>query len=664
MGTRFFPRVAFLGVIFLFFLQLLTEFIEAIYSFGLCTTGLVTDAATILFLFSPLLLLLFSKGAPRCMALTAGEIMLACRVFGPMLATRHKMYICGVGAACFLILFPSLLRARDRDDRAVNASYAIGGLTFALLLSILFRAMNSGADISTWGPLRAVGWILAIAAAGLLPFILKADLKKENIRVPGGSGARSFGACIGIMSVFLLLYFAFESPNVIARWTEASHLYVIAMLVVSITGFTMLVRRGRPLGALLGRAPMIVWNIIFIASLSATLRLHQTPLPDIPSLYPIPATTSSLAAEIALAVMLISFPVVLADFGLFIREIETARIPSRILAIGFAIGALYFILMTFSHIFTTVYDYIPVIGPYFRDKFWAVHLVAGLGVFIPALFLRKETFAASDAWSEKFSGALVILLSASCIMAYFLVSASPKPTQDSPETLRVFTYNIQQGYSEGGERNFDAQLDVLRGANPDVIGLQECDTNRIADGNNDIPRYFADKLNMYCYYGPSPVSGTFGVAILSKYPLKNPRTVYLYSHSPGHHEKEQTAAATAQITVGEKTFDVVVTHLGNSGPAIQMQAAIDTVKGRDNIIVMGDFNSRPDEEGYKLATSILKDSWLQVGGGKGVGREVAGSRRIDHIFVSDGVKIKNSRYFTGSQSDHPSQMTEIALEGK
>jgi len=48
-----------------------------------------------------------------------------------------------------------------------------------------------------------------------------------------------------------------------------------------------------------------------------------------------------------------------------------------------------------------------------------------------------------------------------------------------------------------------------------LIGLQESDTNRISGGNSDIVRYFADRLDLYAYYGPKVVPGTFGIALLA-----------------------------------------------------------------------------------------------------------------------------------------------------
>ena len=67
-------------------------------------------------------------------------------------------------------------------------------------------------------------------------------------------------------------------------------------------------------------------------------------------------------------------------------------------------------------------------------------------------------------------------------------------------------------------------------------------------------RLFADALNMYSYYGPSTVTGTFGISLLSKYPIESPRTFFM--HSAG----EQTATIHARITAAGRTYNVFVTH--------------------------------------------------------------------------------------------------------
>lgn len=158
---------------------------------------------------------------------------------------------------------------------------------------------------------------------------------------------------------------------------------------------------------------------------------------------------------------------------------------------------------------------------------------------------------------------------------------------------------------------------------------------------------------MHSYYGPSPVVGTFGIALLSRYPIDNPRTFYM--HSTG----EQTAAIAAQVTVDGQTYNVYVTHLGNGGPLVQQQQVLADVAGKDNVLLMGDFNFRPDSEQYALTTTMLDDAWLLRWPGGADDQGNAPTKRIDHLFVSPGVSIANARYIDSPASDHPLLVVEL-----
>ena len=62
------------------------------------------------------------------------------------------------------------------------------------------------------------------------------------------------------------------------------------------------------------------------------------------------------------------------------------------------------------------------------------------------------------------------------------------------------------------------QLALIRQVSPDILALQESDSTRISLNNNDYARYYAGKLGYYSYYGPKTLTGTYGTALLSKYP--------------------------------------------------------------------------------------------------------------------------------------------------
>ena len=134
---------------------------------------------------------------------------------------------------------------------------------------------------------------------------------------------------------------------------------------------------------------------------------------------------------------------------------------------------------------------------------------------------------------------------------------------------------------------------------------------------------------MYSYYGPKTTTGTFGIALLSKFPIEGAHTFFMYSTA------EQTAAIQAQITVNGKTYNVFVTHLGNDGPTVQLQDVLKRVDGLPNVVLMGDFNFNPSTAQYGLATTGAGGCMaLALARGQGhsrtSGRRAASTRSSSH----------------------------------
>lgn len=654
-------QVALYSLILLFFFQLISDFVEAIYAFGLMGTSIPVEIVSILFLFSPLILLFLPRGLSGWPLVLVGELMLLCRVAETLLDTRGRMLVAGLGVACFLILLPSLLWNR-KDREGASSSLLLGAsLAVALSLSILFRTLGSGSDVSTIGWSQGVGWILALAAGALLLGLTRpepapsrtADAARHE-RLPAW---KTVGLCLGLVSALILCYFAFASPHVMARWTGVSALPIVSMAAL-VLGLFAVVLAARP-GLLSALTPGMVlgWNLIFGLSLVLTILAHQVSFPADAGAYPLPEPSVSIIHHIPLFLTLLLFPVVVVDWMLFVREIVAGRPSFRALGAGFSLASLYLLFMIFAQVFTTVYDYIPVVGPFFRDKFWLVFLVAAAVMALPVLLVRRGAFDPAGTGGEfehgKAFAALMVLVAVATILGAALVAARPEAPAPSQTSLRILTYNIQQGYNRDGLRDHDGQLALIREVDADIVGLQESDTARIAGGNADVVKYLADRLDMHSYYGPKTVPGTFGIALLSKFPIENPRTFYMYS------EGEQTATIEARITVGGRSFDVFVTHLGNGGPIVQQEAVLQEVQGKENVILMGDFNFRPDTDQYRMTTAMLDDSWLQKWPGGNEGQGIDPARRIDHIFLSPGTEVADSKYLPGPQSDHPAMTTVI-----
>ncbi len=654
----------FLGLVFWLFLGLLSDFIEAIYAFCLLTTGLNETVAAVLLLLAPILLVGFKKKVPTVLILVFGELTVLFRIAETMSGPQGKMFLSGLGVGCFLLFFSSYLGLGDEKEIASRKGAFGGGLALAVVLSILLKSLNSSVDISSVDGYRWIGWMTALITAVLIPpMVRRYDVRERDEKTAdtGTSKAgRVFGAVFGLMSVLTMIYFAFGSPSVIARWSGGDTTNIVVVLSVATIVFFLLLLTKADALLNLPRWVVVVWNLLFILSLVLLIVQQQVGFPSEASAYPVHASAGTSLTSVLLYLAILLFPVVFLDTAVFSGEILKSSVSARKLALCFTVACLFLLVLIFSHIFTTVYDYIPVIGPFFRDKFWLIYLVAGAGFFLPILRMDSRTPDGDKAVGEKpavFALVAVMVLGAvGAVVGIQATGASPVG-EDGGETLRVVTYNIQQGYDVDGRKNYDRQLKILRKMNPDVVGLQETDSCRIAGGNTDIARYYADALGMYSYNGPTPVVGTFGIVLLSKYPIENPRTFFMYSLG------EQTATIEAQVRKGGRTFNVYVTHLGNDGDMVQQKAILERIQGKGNVVLMGDFNFKPDTPQYQVTTGSLNDAWLEKWPSgkddKGVRPERDGYGRIDHIFVSPGTNIADARFQFGPQSDHPSLMADI-----
>lgn len=638
-----------LGILLLFFLQVLSDFIESIYAFGLLVTAFTIQVALIVLLFTPLILLLFRRPPGRFVLLGLISVALLGRLLEPALDPGGKLVACGVSVGAFMLVFALLLKTKNE----ISGRGLVGALTLAVVASIFLRTADSGLDLSESGWFQLIAWALAIIAA-----VIAARVDLEPVTVSAAesnSGGRVTALVIGLAGVILMTYFAFASPTVIARWTGYSYPDIVAVLVVSFTLFMRLLR-SKLSNRMFDRRVVLGWNLFFVLMLVLTILPHQIVFPSTRAAYPLDAPDVPLLAVLPLLMMLVASPVLVLDFLFFARGISAERPTVRQLGGSFTLAALFFLVMVFFHVFTSIYDYAPVVGPLFRDRFWLVYLLTGLSLLLPLLLVREESLGVrGHDLSALVTTAMVGALALLTIGALYLSTSVP-PTRHATGGLTVMTYNIQQGYDRVGNKNLDGQLAVIRNVNPDILGLQESDLARVANGNADAVRYFADHLDMYSYYGPATATGTFGIALLSKYPIQNPHTFFMYSTG------EQTAAIHAEITVDGKTYQVFVTHLGNSGPMLQLQDVLGRIQDQQNVILMGDFNFKPTTDQYALTRPALVDSWLAKWPNGKVTPGFLMDDRIDYIFVSPGTYVSKSEYVPDADSDHPYLFTVIGPE--
>ena len=646
------------GVFLLFFIQMAGTLVESIYILDLMNAALDEKALGLFFFFSPALLLLFRIKTPDRWGWGAFGPLFLARGLTPYLDTLGRMLASGIGTGAGLILFVFLMKARPKGDmRAQNRTGAAAGLALAVLFSVFLRTINYGLDYSLTPVGSWVGWGLG----ALLGYLLS-QMEWEGVPGAQKTGGGSTAAVLGMFLVLTLIYFSFSAPAVIARWTEGNYaLIVIAVSLVS-AGWGVFAYSHRGIFKRISHRWMLIWNLLFTLSLTGTLLVHCVPFPQVPDAEPVVVGASSWVQHIPLVLMLLLFPVLFIDMHVFFSRVRKANPSQRELVPGMLLGGLALVLLVFMHIFTNVWGYVEPVSPWFRNKFWLPYfLTAG----IISLLVARIDVTPIDTDQTEFNhrgwvSLLGILILGTTISAVFTTQVQQVVVDKS--SLLVMTYNIQQANDVFGERAYERQLALIRQVSPDVVALQESDSTRISLNNNDYARYYAGKLGYYSYFGPKTVTGTYGTVLLSKYPFENTRTIFSYS------DQDEIGTTVAEIVVGGRRFTIYNVHPAGSDTAklVFAETLLADAQGKVNVIALGDYNLRDYEAAYQLIEGVYANAWTSVYpseiGPDGV--DMSGENRIDHIFFSPHLSVRDPIYVLPPESatDHPVHWAEIFWE--
>ena len=185
--------------------------------------------------------------------------------------------------------------------------------------------------------------------------------------------------------------------------------------------------------------------------------------------------------------------------------------------------------------------------------------------------------------------------------------AEVRPQKDSG-TFKVLTYNIHHANppsKKSGEIDLEAIAEVIRASDADIIALQEVDVFTKRSGLVDQAKELANLLNMNYYFGKAINydGGKYGVAILSRYKITDPKTIHLPEDA--HPESEDRVLAIATIELSNQRFIRFGSSHWDAGNADnrKLQAnAINNIAKLEKLpfILAGDFNSTPDSKAFEL----------------------------------------------------------------
>ena len=648
------------ATVFLFFIQMAGTLVESIYILDLMNQKLDEKVVGLLFFFAPVLLFPLFRKYARQTAWALCVILLVARGLLPNLQTSGRLLAAGVGTVAAMTLLFLLLTAKPGGVSGAHLGFcSAAALGLAISLSICLRTWGYGLDASLIPAGGWTGWGLAV-----LLLLAAASLNWQTSTTARESQGSLTGAVMGVILLLTLIWFSFSAPSVIARWTQGNYpLIVLTISLVAAAAAWVCIAHPQWLDRVSPRQ-LTIWNILFTLSLTGTLLAQRVPFPSTPDSPAVIVTSTSPFGQLALVLMLLLFPVLFLDMRVFIQRIAELSPSARDLVLGYLLGMLVTVLLVFINIFSNVWGYVPPISTMFRGTFWLAFFILTGGITILA-WLTEGTRPATEPVSDnKIHWAWGLILAA--LFLGTMVKALPtkyiQANAADRSSLVFMTFNTQQSNDDDGEKSFERQLAIIRQLSPDVIALQESDSTRISLNNNDYVRYFAENLGYYSYYGPTSVAGTYGTAILSKYPLENTRTVFTYS------DRDEIGTAEAEIEVNGRRFTLYDVHPDGSDTAMLVFANTLLNRSRNQlyVIALGDYNLRDNEEAYRRIASVYTNAWTSAYPSEidPDGVDMSGDNRIDHIFVSPVLGIRNPMYVLPPESatDHPIHWAEIFWE--
>lgn len=241
------------------------------------------------------------------------------------------------------------------------------------------------------------------------------------------------------------------------------------------------------------------------------------------------------------------------------------------------------------------------------------------------------------------------------------LASSHEPTQ-----VRVLSYNIHHGEGGDGQLDLERIASVITAAHVDVVALQEVDQSTQRTGGVDQARELARLTGMQVFYGKAMdyQGGAYGQALLSRWPLDDTRVHRL----PNPSAREPRIAVSAIVRPSQgRVFRIVGTHLdAGREDRDRWEQAGDLehlfVDDPLPVILMGDFNARPDSRVMARLLGFWKDA--SVARPDFTVPAKTPTARIDYILLSPahGWRVISTRVLPEPvASDHRPVWAELEL---
>ncbi len=239
------------------------------------------------------------------------------------------------------------------------------------------------------------------------------------------------------------------------------------------------------------------------------------------------------------------------------------------------------------------------------------------------------------------------------------------PLAKQPSTtqpLRVASWNLQSC-----RRGLPGIVAGLRALDADLVALQEVDRcTRRSTGCDQAALLAREAGFAHHHFFPAfdLGGGQYGIALLSKHPLLQPR----HEHLPTPVGIEPRVAGQARLAHPSGELAIAVTHLSHRLDRSQLRLEqahhlLRWLPEDEPCLLLGDFNDLPRSPMYRALCARFADVFAAVGRGRSGTHPFLGpwlpAVRIDFLFASRELELRSARVARTDASDHHALVAEI-----
>ncbi|TKJ28638.1 MAG: hypothetical protein CEE40_11225 [Chloroflexi bacterium B3_Chlor] len=541
--------------------------------------------------------------------------------------------------AFYGLFLPSYLEAHHQTERPrVSNGLLVTGFVLAMACDMAVRALGTTVDLSLrpeWLPVQLALAVLAIVTAFASRARGAPSSDKMDIK-PSSSWA---GVLIlsGFGAVLFLEYNLFAHANTISRSVLVDY-DLLAILIPFATVIGLLIPRVR---ALRGLPAAIVQNVLILFSVASFLWVDGWP--------------SAVLILVAQVCVMLDLRLLFGFVASRSFKWRTSTVAGLALVLSLLLAFALLLVYTFSFAYAYTLDVFRGTEPV---PFSVAAVILGLASISAAWKAHQvEITTLHTPWVKESLAALPIILA---LVAFGLQpTITPQPAEEGP--IRVMSYNLHQAFGIDNKLDLEEIFDTIRQADPDIIGFQEADAGRVPSLSVDEVLWLSRRLNMYSAYGPSWGS-TYGVAVLSKYPILEHRRYLLTS------EEQQRAGLQARIDVRGQDLSFFSLHLGLN--VAERDRQLDEVLAyaaqapRPKVLV-GDFNANPDSHEIGRVMAQFGNAFALAGTGSGYTSPAdAPQQTIDYVFVSPDIEVLSAEVIPSLGSDHLPVVAQMEIESQ